>query len=135
MTRFAVSAETCRSRAMKLRADVGAADANVLQIRLSRRNTPQTCSMAHTSRDRIHMMMVIHHLYAYDQFLGFSGSSGPSHVTNSLVPSVCDTSCAVDGAASLADLSSPGILDCGSAEALLAGLSTIVAVGESSDFM
>jgi hypothetical protein len=83
------------------------------------------------------MMMVIHHLYAYDQFLGFSGSFGPSHVTNSLVTSVCDTSCAVDGAAlvSIGDLSSSGILDCCSSEALLAGLSTIVDVGECSDFM
>ena len=85
----------------------------------------------------MHMMMVIHHLYAYDQFLGFSGSSGPSHVTNSLVSSVCDPSCAVDSAASLVDLSpsSSGILDFSSSEALLAGLSTIVAVGECSDFM
>ena len=51
-------------------------------------------------------MIVIRHLYAYDQFLGFSGSSGPSHwhVTNSLVSS-CDTSCATDSAASLVDLS------------------------------
>ena len=120
---------------MKLRADVGAADANVLQIGVSHHSTPQTSSMADTVRDRIHMMMVIHHLYAYDQFLGFSGSSGPSHVTKSLAPSVCDASSAVDDASSLEDLSSSGVLDCSSSNALLAGLSTMVDVGECCDFM
>ena len=83
----------------------------------------------------MHTMMVTHHLYAYDQFLGFSGSSGPSHVTKSLAPSVRDTSSAVDGLMSFGYLSSLGIWGLGSSEAMLAGLSTMVGVGESSVFM
>lgn len=79
-------------------------------------------------------MMVTHHLYAYDQFLGFSGSSGPSHVTKSVASSVCDASGAVDdGLTSFG--SSLGILNLGSSEAVLAGLSTIVGEGESSVFI
>ena len=83
----------------------------------------------------MHTMAVTHHLYAYDQFLGFSGSSGPSHVTNSLVPSVLNAPTETDTAMSLWVLSSLVTLDSGSSEAMLAGLSTVLPVGECSSFM